>query len=400
MDIVILTLLGLLIIIFRIFKIGDYFSPWFITIAVWFMILLLFQFEGDLLYPIEEQFYRCFFIWIPLFLTSSLITYYVYPSRGNEDLRSYREKSINMMLFYVLYTISIVITPLYVYKIFNVVTMFDTEEIFYNLRLLAIYSDGGYGFLQYSYIVNQALFIVALWKYPQIPAWQLITIIIACLMGQVAIMEKSGMFLMTIATLFVLYTRRRIRLRSIIISVCIIFLVFFFVNILLTSSNGSSGLNFMDFFAIYVLSPTVAFGRINEELSQQFGSHTFQILYLFLKRFGADFEVNSRLQDFVWVPLPTNVYTIFEPFFRDFGYRGIAFFAFLYGTLFGWVYRLFRNGGMIARCIYAYLLKVLIMQFYNEDLIQNIVLTVQFVFFVSIICTGQLKSFSVINIRK
>src|SRR3712207_4130152 len=208
MAIIILILLGLLIITFRVFKIGDYFSPWFISAAVWFTIILLFQFEGHLLYPIKNQFYNCFFIWMPLFFISSIVTYYVFPSNNDEESRCIKEKSINMSLFNILYFISMVLTPLYVYQILKVVTMFDTEEFFYNLRVLAVYGDEGYGFLQYSYVLNQTLFIIGMWKYPKIPAWQLTTILIACLMGQFAIMEKSGIFLIAIATLFILYTKR------------------------------------------------------------------------------------------------------------------------------------------------------------------------------------------------
>jgi oligosaccharide repeat unit polymerase len=158
------------------------------------------------------------------------------------------------------------------------------------------------------------------------------------------------------------------------------------------SDNSFESMTFVDFFSIYILSPSVAFVKVTEDLSNQFGSHCFQYVYLFLNRWGiGDYEVNTRLQEFVWVPLPTNVFTIFQPFYEDFQYKGVAFFAFIYGILSGWIYRLFRNGSFIARCIYAYFVRFLIMQFYHEDLIMNIILFIQFVFFVSIISFNSMK---------
>ena len=386
MDIIIIIILGCALISFKFFKVGDYFSPWFITCVVWFTILLLFLFEGKLLYPLETQFYTCLALWVPIFTTSGLITYYTLPTSGNADYECIRPKEIHIKLYNFLYIFAIITTPLFFIQIFKVVSQFDLNDIFYNIRVLAVYGDEDYGFLKYSYIINQVIFAVGVWAYPKIPKWQLTTIVITNLLGQFALMEKSGIFFLAITTIFVLYEKKVIKVRTIAMVFFVLLLVFFVINVLLTSDEDNDGMTFIDFFVIYLLSPTVAFERISEDLSQQFGSHTFQTIYLFLNRFGFNYEVNTRLQDFVWVPLPTNVYTIFEPFFRDFGYRGVAFFAFLYGTLSGWLYRSFRNGSMISRCIYAYIAKILIMQFYNEDFIQNIVLSLQFMVFVTLLC--------------
>ncbi len=386
MDIIILITLGCALVSFKIFKIGDYFSPWFITCAVWFAILFMFQFEADLLYPLGTKFYSCLCVWVPIFVFSGLVTYYSLPENIKPEEKCIELKEIHINFYNLLYVFAIVTTPLFFMQIFKVVSQFDLNDIFYNLRLLAIFGDQDYGFLRYSYIVNQVIFVVGLWAYPKIPKWQLATIVVTNLIGQFAIMEKSGIFFLVIATIFVLYEKKTISAKSIAIVFFILLLLFFVINVLLTSSEDSDGMTFIDFFAIYLLSPAVAFERISEDLSLQFGSHTFQTIYLFLNRFGFNYEVNSRLQDFVWVPLPTNVYTVFEPFYRDFGIRGVAFFAFLYGTLSAWVYHSFRKGSMTSRCIYAYIAKILIIQFYNEDFIQNIVLTMQFMIFVCLLC--------------
>lgn len=376
------------------FKVGDYFAPWFITTGVWLAILVMFQFQRGLLYPLSDQFYNCVLIWVPIFCLSSLITYYVLPKVKDEANTCIRKTEINDWLFNAIFILAIVTTPLFVYQIVKIVTMFDTTDMLYNLRVYAVFGDEDFGILKYSYILNQVLFVIGIWQYPKVPLWKILIILAMNLLSEFAIMEKSGIFFLVLTVLFVLYEKRIIKIKSIITTLVVIILIFFFINMSkeVKSDKTYESMTFVDFFGIYLLSPSVAFGRVTEDLSNQFGAHTFQFIYLFLNKWGVgDYVVNQRLQDFVWVPLPTNVFTIFQPFYEDFQYRGVAFFAFVYGVLSGWVYRMFRNGKFIARCIYVYFAKFLFMQFYHEDFISNLVLVVQFCFFVIIISYNDIK---------
>ena len=282
-----------------------------------------------------------------------------------------------------------VITPLYLYKIIQVVMMFDPSDMLNNIRMLAVYGDEDYGFLNYSYVLNQVLLIVGLWRYPKVPMWQLATIIIASLMSAFAIMEKGMLFFLFAAVLFILYEKGTIKMRSIIISSAMLILVFFIINSARAyreDADPNEEVGFLDFFAIYVLSPAVAFEYVEEDLTPQFGSHTFQTIYMFLNRFGGNYEVNTKLQEFVWVPLPTNVYTVFQPFFEDFKYKGVAFFAMVYGVFCGLAYRFARNGSSVGKCLYVYVVYVLALQFFQENVMMSIVNVIQFTFFTTLVC--------------
>ena len=394
MEILFILIMGIMLAAFLFFKIGDTFSPWTITTAVWLAIVVMFQFQGDLLYPLGDQFYTCLALWVPLFCASALITYHVLPKSNADAGTIAQSPPISTVVFNTLYVISMVITPLYLYKIIQVVTMFDTADMLYNLRVLAVHGDESHGFLNYSYVLNQVLLVVALWQYPRVPMWQLVTIIIASLMSAFAIMEKGMVFFLFAAILFTLYEKRVIRMRSIFFSALFIVVLFFFINVARDyreDANPDEATTFLDFFAIYVLSPSVAFERVQEDLSPQFGSHTFQTLYLFLNRFGGDYEVNTKLQEFVWVPLPTNVYTVFQPFFEDFKYKGVALFALFYGLFSGWCYRLMRNGDGFGKCLYVYVVYVLALQFFQENVFVSIVTIIQFMFFVLLIQQQKLK---------
>ena len=272
--------------------------------------------------------------------------------------------------------------------------MFDTADMLSNIRLLAVYGDESYGFLNYSYVMNQVLIVVGLWRYPKIPLWQLLTIITAGLMSAFAIMEKGMLFFLFLSVLFVLYEKGVIKVRSIILSLATIVLLFFIINSARSfteDADPNDAIPFLDFFAIYVLSPSVAFEQVTEDLTPLFGSHTFATIYLFLNRFGGDYELNSKLQEFVWVPLPTNVFTVFQPFFEDFKYRGVAFFAVFYGFFSGWCYRLMRNGSGVGKCLYVYVVYVLVLQFFQENVMMSLVPVMQFIFFVVLIMQQKIQ---------
>ena len=124
----------------------------------------------------------------------------------------------------------------------------------------------------------------------------------------------------------------------------------------------------------------MAYERVQENLNDQFGNHTFAFFYAFLTKTGlGSYEVETKLQEFVWVPLPTNVYTVFQPFYEDFGYKGIAFFATLYGTISGWLYRQMKNRNALCMCIYAYMVLCLLLQFFQENLLISLSLLIQYI---------------------
>lgn len=382
MSIGILIFLGVLVIAFAAMKIGDVFSPWFLTAAVWFGILFLFLFD-DMLDPLGQQFYTSVTIWVPIFCISSLLTYYALPALPQRTEKA-TSIDINKGIFNVLFYLSLVMTPFYLYRIMQTIMLFDSADMLYNLRIMAIYGDENFGILNYTYVINMSLLAVGIWHYPKIPLWKLLAIYFICSLSAFAIMEKGMIFFFLAATVFVLYEKKVIKVRAIAIGAVAIVVLFFFINNAREQSELSDedSATFLDFFAMYILSPSVAYERVSEDLSGQFGSNTFYTIYLFLNRFGGNFELHTKLQDYVWVPIPTNVYTIFQPFFQDFGQKGVAFFAFIYGVLSGWVYRLFRNGSAYGKCIYIFIAYVLILQFFQDNLILSTVMALQFFFFV------------------
>lgn len=362
---------------------GDRFSPWTITIAIWALIIGLYYLLDTDLYPITSQFYICLAIWVPIFCVSSIVTYNLLAA---DATATHRREGIdfNKAVFNFFFVISMIITPLYVYQVWQIVTMFSVEDFMSNVRMLAIYGEGQ-GFLNYSNVINQSLFVVALWAHPKVPMWQVVALTIACLLNSLAIMEKGSMFFVFFCIVFVLFEKRIIHFRSIVLSSALLIGFFYLFNLARAEQDSDYQQNetLLDFFAMYALSPPVAFCQLSLDVTPQFGTNTFGNVYIFLERFGiSGIVLKDKLQDFVWVPIPTNIYTVFQPFYMDFGYKGIAYFAGLYGVVSGWLYRLFRSGSGVGCCLYTFAAEVLVLQFYQENVLLSLVFVLQFAFFV------------------
>lgn len=387
MEWIIIVSLGLTALAFAYFKIGDFFSPWNITVCIWLAIIALSKLEEGLLYPIGQHFTTCLGIWVPTFCISSLLTFYLLPQQKNIHDK-FVSNDIAYHFFDFLLVLTVIATPIYLYQILKIVTMFDTTDLMYNLRLLAVSQDYDFGIIRYTYILNQVLYVIAIWQYPKIPLWKLVIVLIVYLMGQFALMEKSGVFLLIVSTLLALYEKKIIRIRTIALTFLGIVLLFFLINFSkeIKSDTSVESMTFLDFIGVYILSPAVAFEYISPDLSNQFGAHTFEYFYSVLNNLDVGkFLVYERLQEWVFVPLPTNVYTIFMPFYEDFGYLGIAYFGVMYGAFFSMVYRFFKNGSFVAACIYSFCANILFVQFYHENFLMSFATFVQFSLLVIVI---------------
>lgn len=358
---------------------GGWFSPWAITLYVWAAILAVINLEGDHIYPLTEQFYDCIVLWVPILCATAFVTCQLNAGRQDNELCGAGRMHVNIMMFRVLLLLTLVMTPLYAWNVYQIVSQFSAEDMMSNVRLLAN-ASAGQGVLRYSIVINQVLLIVALWSYPRVPLWQVVLVVTACLLNALAIMEKGGMFFVVLMCFYLLYERRVVKLRTMAIAGAVVVVGFYLFNLMRQGSTSDYSQNetFIDFIGMYLTSPSVAFSRLTEELTPQFGTNTFEFFYAVFDKLGlGHFVVHEKVQDFMWVPMPTNVYTIMQPFYMDFGRTGVALFAALYGVVFGALYRAHLNGSGVGRSLYSYAVFILILQFYQDNLILSLSYIIQ-----------------------
>ncbi len=368
---------------------GDFFSPWSLTIFIWGADIILYFLQGEL-YPLGPMFIKCFILWIITIIPSSLISYWLSEKEKNPVWDKYNVINVSKTVFNVCCVFATIITVLYIKRVWDIVSQFDTVDLLYNIRTYIVHDNSAIGLLYHIQGLNFALFIVGIWLYPKISKYQLAFIFILNIAFEIARMEKSGILIMILGVLYVLYIRKVIKVRSIFITLLGTIVLFYFFNMSKEKSDTTDVTSFVDFFGIYVTSPIVAFDYLHPDLSGNFGENTFNIIYPYLNMLGFNLQYTDRLQEFVFVPVITNVYTIMQPFYNDFGVIGIPYFGIMYGALFGWVYRRSREGNPVYICIYTYLVEVILIQFYNENLLQNIILFIEFVVCV-IMLTGRYR---------
>lgn len=355
------------------FSFGSLSAPWSITVIVWGAILVLSQFrDPDLLNPIGQQFYTSLTLWLLFFLSTSFIIYNVLPHERENNpnaTSSITLSPINRIVFTGLLALSVTMTPLYIKKIYDVVLMFGTENFMTNVREYAVHGDLQLGVLVYSNLINTVLLIVAVWAYPNIKKWQLIWACLGCLLNAIAIMEKGGILLVFFCIVFVLFEKRVIKLRTITVLVVLALVFFYGFNLLRAEEDSDYQQNetIFGFIAMYILSPPVAYCELNTDIGTHFGANSLPFLYYYINKLGlGTFAIMERLHEFVYVPVCTNVYTVFQPYYQDFGQAGVAYFGAINGIICGLLYRYKQNGNDFAKCLYLYFAYVLFLQFFQE----------------------------------
>lgn len=90
-------------------------------------------------------------------------------------------------------------------------------------------------------------------------------------------------------------------------------------------SPNTYALTASDAVALYLLSGLTAFDYSTAQPANlEWGANMFRSLLAILSAIGIDVQVPPLVKPYVYIPEPTNVYTVFSPYFRDFGWLGVV----------------------------------------------------------------------------
>lgn len=93
-------------------------------------------------------------------------------------------------------------------------------------------------------------------------------------------------------------------------------------------------------FRIYLLSSVPALDHALQQASPlEMGANSFRSLFALLHAIGFDVGVSPLVQDFIDVPYPTNIYTLYLPYYKDFGWMALPLVQFIFGAAYGALYR-------------------------------------------------------------
>ncbi|HDR2161091.1 TPA: oligosaccharide repeat unit polymerase [Enterobacter cancerogenus] len=115
----------------------------------------------------------------------------------------------------------------------------------------------------------------------------------------------------------------------------------------------------------YMSGGILAFSQLPDTTSETFGFYSFRNFYLWFG-FLYPFKIANIVQEWVFIPFPTNIYTYLRPYFMDFGYLSIvfpAFFGFMSGRIYTWKYKNVR----LYFVVYPIVLYAILMQLIDDQ---------------------------------
>lgn len=353
---------------------SNWFSPWSITCLVWIGILILFVFYNGYLNPLKGSFYFSLFLWVVSFFFSSVFSYSFFVKRKKIPTFYMNNSGLNILLL-----VSLAFSPVFLYVAYRALGG-SYDELFSDLRGNAADREN-WGALVYLKTLNQVLLVAFLWALPNISKVKIAYVFIINVLFAFVIMEKGSFFFIIIAALYIFYEKKYISKKAIVISLGVFVVLSYLFNEL-RNPTGTKDTEFMDFFAIYIMSPSVAFEQLSPGSSSYFGASTLLQLYKISNFFfDTDYITVSKLKDFVFIPLPTNVFTVMQPYYEDFGYCGIFSFGVINGLIMGIIYKGCVCGNSIMKCLYVYVMVILLLQFFQENFIVSFSVFVQFYIF-------------------
>ncbi len=123
-------------------------------------------------------------------------------------------------------------------------------------------------------------------------------------------------------------------------------------------------------FIKYLIGPITALDQLmNSPHGQAMGKYSFRFFCIIGALLGFKTEVTSLVRDFTFVPVPVNVYTVADPYYRDFGIIGVMIAQLLFGLIHGYIYRRATISKPSATVIMSYGLSLypLIFQFFQDQ---------------------------------
>lgn len=121
-------------------------------------------------------------------------------------------------------------------------------------------------------------------------------------------------------------------------------------------------------FELYFIGPLESFAwGVDGGLPPTNGAMTFRTIWAVLNALGLHFEVVDMIQPNSPTRLAGNVYTVFMPYFRDFGKFGVGLFFCAIGFVHGVVFKQAMRGRPLMMVVNGVLFYALVMQFFQDQ---------------------------------
>lgn len=363
----------------------DIFHPSVIVCGMWTFLLVLYQVCDHPLWSLSDDFFIALSLWVIPFVFFSLVISKIPWKIGENRNCTFNLKLYNKIFPYVLLYVGIYVLTLFFYV--GGLSIVDTKKMILNEEsrpfLFTI-------FLYLNVFLSVYVFYGIL-NYKQIKFKRLILLVALLLIVSLFKGNKTSFLSMFVGVCYALKYIRQFKFKYFLFIIAAIVGLLILVSIARKDYDFESDSAIENFFYIYFLSPLTSFDLIlHKEYSLDGGapmSATFSFFYKLLNAFGTNFDI-AVLGEWVYVPLPNNVFTTLRPFYVDGGLPWIGIMACVLGTIWGFLYYYQKKGRTMHVVFYALMVGTLFFQSFDDYFFRDLSLVFQNIFFIVLIVRG------------
>jgi len=394
----IIFLLSIILTLFNFLIKRDWAYPPFIFSLTWccvFLFYIIFL-KTDFLpiYEISGFSLFVFFVGNLIFSLGGLIPFFYYDTARKPSLQI-QSIYINYHFDRLLFLGIILLTPFFIYKAIQI--SFDTgiENFLLGLRYgLSVSSDNGYGLLKYliPIAIFNTFYRYFIYQSDQKNIPFKIKFYISLILTILFLVLTTGrsnflLLISLLASIKLLYNRLDLKY---IFSFGFAFFILFAIFAVVLGKGGSIQSGFLEnlnnvtkMFFWYMLGGLKAFDVfLQNQIDINNGTFVFRFIYAIGYKLGfSSTPPIDLVQPFLFIPLPTNVYTIYYTYIQDFG----VFVSFIFIGMFSILHTVFyfraRAGWESDRFFYSLLMYPLIISFFQDQYFSLLSTWIQYTLF-------------------
>jgi rhamnosyltransferase len=358
-------------------------APAVLMSGLWFVCTLIYMLYEGIHPAIGTKFLLNMGLWVGCFCLSALTMQSLRVRASFKDILP--SATARNIYFY----ISLATLPLLGYDVYRILNAGLGSNPFHVLRIANIHGVEQLGIETTSVafgVVWLVAYILELLCYSKENRWRVFFLLAINLFYATVSMSKMVFLTIFLATVIILFYRKRIKMRTIVVGLAALFIGFMVLQTV--RDHHRDKVTTKDFIALYTISAIPAFERyVEPQSSKHWGENTFRLAYAVPYKLGfSAIEPVDPLLGFVQVTIDrrvyrTNVYTTLFPFYKDFGTAGVVVAALFLGLLFGYLFKLVQQKDCFALTLYALLGIALVMQFMEDIFFTTLSANIQYMIF-------------------
>lgn len=352
-------------------------NPLFLMPFIWGFIILLFNIIPHTLYPLQSQFLFSVLIWVSSFMLVCYLSTFI------EIDNSSSFSLYNKLFFNIYFYIVVIFTPIALVLLITEAIKVGPEYFLLRLRAINTGQDENETFSlgPVGYVFNFTNTVCLLFTYYYNKMSKLkyyIVLVCAFLLGLVTL-ARTSLVILSLGIFIILYFKNVLTKKHYLTFIIVFVSFLLLVTILRESNPYDEKVSFFDTFSLYLFGGMPAYDTVAYFGSTQFGAYTFRFFYALANALGGSYKVEETIFAYAYIPVPTNVYTVMLPFYKDFGYTGVGIFGMIYGLIFGIAYKLSNHKNILMILIYSMILPCLLLQFFGEYIFLNLSTYLQYI---------------------